>query len=360
MGGMPRPATLIHLSDDECATLQGWLRAGSTQQRLVLRVKIVLAAADGQDTQDIARALATRPATVSKWRSRFAEGGLPALQDAPRSGRPRDHGPETDRRILQQLDQPPPEGYANWTGELLAEALGDVSADYVWQLLRQYNIDLQGSHSWCISTDPEFVRKAADITGLYLAPPENAVVLCVDEKPHVQALERAQGYLRLPSGRAITGFSHEYKRHGTTTLFAALEVATALVKTGHYQRRRRREFLAFMNDVISDYEPDTQIHVILDNLNTHKPKHDRWLAQHPNVQFHFTPTRASWLNQIETWFSILSRQALRNASFTSVRQLRSAIDAFVDAYNEQAAPFHWKKTVVHQSKPKRSYAELIK
>jgi len=193
------------------------------------------------------------------------------------------------------LGQEPPAGHADWNGRLLAEALGDVSPDFVWRALRGYGISLQGGRSWCVSTGPEFAAKAADITGLYLDPPENAVVICVDEKPQIQALERAQGYVRLPDRRPITGFSHEYKRHGTTALFAALEVATGLVSAGHYQRRRR-EFLDFINEIVRDYGPQTQIHVILDNLNTHKPKRDRWLARHRNVHFHYTPTHASWLN----------------------------------------------------------------
>jgi len=199
-----------------------------------------------------------------------------------------------------------------------------------------------------VSTDPEFSRKASEIVGLYLNPPENAIILSVDEKPSIQALERAQGYIRLPNGRAVSGFAHEYERHGTTTLFAALEIATGLVKAGHYKRRRRREFLDFMNGIIDAYGKEKEIHVILDNLNTHKPKNDRWLKGHPNVHLHFTPTHTSWLNQIECWFSILSRQALQGASFVDVKQLREAIDHFISAYNEQAAPFEWHQTEIKQ------------
>jgi len=357
---MAMNATQIMLTNEDRTTLESWVRASTAQQRLVLRASIVLAAADGQQTKDIAVALDVRPATVSKWRTRYAEEGIVGLQDKPRSGRPASYGEDDEQRILQMLDSDPPSGYAQWTGPLLAEALGDVSVDYVWQVLRNCGISLQQSHSWCISTDPEFVPKAADIVGLYLAPPENAVVICVDEKPHIQALERAQGYIRLPNGRAITGFSHEYKRHGTTTLFAALEVATGLVTAGHYQRRRRREFLDFMNEVVSRHDPEAQLHVVLDNLSTHKPKNDRWLARHPNVHFHYTPTRASWLNQIEIWFSILSRQGLKNRSFQSTRQLRTAIDDFVEAYNQKAAPFEWKKATVHPTEPVNSYANLRK
>ena len=203
------------------------------------------------------------------------------------------------------------------------------------------------------------MAKAADIVGLYMMPPDNAVVLSVDEKPSIQALERAQGFLRLPDGKAVNGFSHCYKRHGTTTLFAALNIVTGEVKTGHYPRRRRREFLDFMNGILADH-PARTIHVVLDNLNTHKPKRDRWLKTHPNVHLHFIPTYSSWLNQVECWFSIMSRAALRGASFTSPRQLRDAIDAFVEVYNPRAAPFEWTKAVVHQSKPKPIYSDLCK
>jgi len=258
---------------------------------------------------------------------------------------------------LAQLDEPPPEGYAGWTGTRLAEALGDVSDDQVWRVLRSHGISLQRRRSWCISTDPEFAAKAAEVIGLYLNPPENALVLSVDEKPSIQALERAQGWIRLPDGKALNGFSHCYKRHGTTTLFAALDVITGQVQTGHYRRRRRREFLDFMNELVAAH-PGREIHVVLDNLNTHKPKENRWLQRHPQVHFHYTPTYSSWLNQVECWFSILSRQALRGASFTSAQQVREAIDRFVTAYNEKAAPFEWKKTVVHPTGPKRNYADL--
>ena len=357
---MAGKATPITLTDGDKATLTSWVRAGSTEQRFVLRARIILAVAEGRQTKDIAAELDVRPATVSKWRTRFAEGGLAALPDEPRPGRPPERDEHDELRILRKLDEDPPPGYGNWNGRLVAEALGDVSADYVWQVLRKYGIALQRKHSWCSSTDPEFTPKAADITGLYLDPPENAVIICVDEKPHIQALERAQGYLKLPSGRAITGFSHEYKRNGTTTLFAALEVATGLVKAGHYKRRRRREFLDFMNEVVRQYGPETEIHVILDKLSTHKPKNDQGLARHPNVASHYTPTRACWLNQIEIWFSILSRNALKNTSFSSIRQLREAISIFVDVYNQNTAPFEGKKAVVHPTDIKYSYADLFK
>jgi transposase len=356
---MRRATAHIQLSDQEARTLQEWTRRGTSEQRLVDRARIVLLASQGRSNQQIAEALHTRTARVSKWRQRFRSQRLAGLGDAERSGKPAKYDDSTEKSVLKLLDQAPPQGYSHWNGRLLAEALPGVSKDQVWRILRRHNICLERRRSWCISTDPEFGPKAADIVGLYLNPPENALVVAVDEKPSIQALERAQGYLRLPDGKAVNGFSHCYKRHGTTTLFAALEITTGQVKTAHYARRRRREFLEFMNEVINGH-PGRQIHVVLDNLNTHKPKHDRWLKRHPHVHFHFTPTYSSWLNQVECWFSILSRQALRGASFTSPRQLRQAIDDFVAVYNRNASPFEWKKAVVFPSAPKAKYSDLCK
>jgi len=357
---MSRQATVVELSEECRRTLESWTRSGATEQRLVLRARIILAAAEGEATTRIASRLGVYPTTVSKWRMRFASMGVAGLSDAARSGPPERYGEQAEKRILAMLDEPPPEGYSVWTGGLLSAALTDVSADQVWRVLRRHGIHLTRRRSWCVSADPEFAAKAADVVGLYLAPPENAIVLCVDEKPSIQALERAQGWLRLPNGKALTGFSHEYKRHGTTTLFGALEVATGQVKAGHYSRKRRREFLDFMNEVVAGYPTDVELHVILDNLSTHKPKEDRWLSRHPNVRFHFTPTHASWLNQIEIWFSILWRQALRGASFTSPRQVRQAIDKFIEAYSQSAHPFEWRKQVVHQARLKTNYTDLRK
>ena len=234
--------------------------------------------------------------------------------------------------------------------------LGDVHVQYVWRFLRAQKIDLSGRKSWCQSNDPEFAAKAAEIVGLYMAPPDNAIVLAVDEKPSIQALERAQGYLKLPNGRAITGQSHDYKRHGTTTLFAALNVASGEVVGRYYKRRRRVEFLDFMNRVIAAY-PEREIHVVLDNLSTHKPNRDMWLKRHKNVHLHYTPTHASWLSQIEIWFSILTGKSLTGASFTSVEQLVAHIDAFIADYNQTARPFVWTKSEVHQKPLKPCFAD---
>ena len=347
--------TSINLSDEQKSVLESWIRSSTTEQRLVFRARIILMANEGIGTNSIARELEKRPATVTKWRVRFARLGLDGLRDAHRSGQKRKYFPDDEKRVLKMLDESPPWGYAQWNGSLLAHALS-LPADFVWKTLRSHGIQLQRRRSWCISTDPQFAEKAADVVGLYLDPPENALVLCVDEKPHIQALERAQGYLKLPNGRAVMGFSHEYKRHGTTTLFTALETATGQVIAGHYQRRRRVEFPDFMNGVISAHA-DREIHVILDNLSTHKPKRDLWLARHKNVHFHYIPTHASWLNQVEVWFSLLARFALKGASFASAEELRQAIDRFIEAYNPTAHPFEWTKEFVHPNAPTRCYAK---
>lgn len=351
-------STTISLSPDERRVLEKNVAAAKSEQRLAFRSRVVLLAADGMGTNAIAAQLETNPATVSKWRVRFAQLGLAGLADAPRSGAPGRYDEETERRILAKLDEEVPGGETVWTARLLAQALSDVSEDHIWRVFRKHGIHLQRRRSWCVSSDPEFAAKAADIVGLYLSPPANALVISVDEKPSIQALERAQGYLHFSDGQTYRGFSDRYKRHGTTTLFAALEVATGLVTTGHYKRRRRIEFLDFMNKLVRQYPEDQEIHVILDNLSTHSKKGGTWLARHRNVHFHFTPTNASWLNQIEVWFSILTVRVLRGGSFTSPKELRGAIDRFTSAWREDCSPFAWTKEEVHQVTLKRCYTDL--
>jgi transposase len=350
-------ATVIRLDRKTRSELEGWLRAATAEQRMVRRARIVLLAADGWASRAIAREVGVMTGVVSVWRTRFAASGIEGLKDKPRPGATPIYTEATGKRILAVLDQPVPKGRARWTCELVAEALGDVDVNYVRRFLRKQKIDLAGRKSWCESNDPEFAARAADVVGLYMAPPKNAIVLCVDEKPSIQALERAQGYLKLPNGRALTGHSHDYKRHGTSTLFAAFDVATGKVRAAHKKRRRRKEFLDFMDEVVAAY-PKRRLEVILDNLNTHK-KNEEWLARHPKVTFHYTPTRASWLNQVEGWFSILQGQSLAGASFLSVEQLRKHIDAFIDTYNQDAEPFAWTKSKVHQRRVKgRRISEL--
>jgi transposase len=350
-------ATEIRLDPETRSKLEGWVRASTTEQRYVRRARIVLLACDGMASRAIAREVGVMTGIVSIWRKRFAAAGIDGLKDKPRPGAKPVYTDATDKRILAMLDQPVPKGRARWDGKLLASELGDIDVNYVRRFLRKQKIDLSGRKSWCESKDPEFAAKAADVVGLYMSPPENAVVLCIDEKPSIQALERAQGYLKLPNGRALTGHSHDYKRNGTTTLFAAYEVATGKVVAKHEKRRRRKEFLAFMDDVVAAY-PNRRLEVVLDNLNTHK-KNEEWLALHPLITFHYTPTRASWLNQVECWFSVLQGQSLTGASFKFVEELKAHIDAYIARHNNTAEPFVWTKSKVHQRRVKgRRLSEL--
>lgn len=356
MGMKPIPkATVIGLTIEERKALEALAGPRKSEARMRDRARIVLLAASGMGSRAVAREIGCTPGTVSKWRVRYASQRMAGLSETGDRGAEPRYGPEHGRRILAMLDQAPPAGYSNWTAPLLARQLADIHEQYIWRFLRAQKIDLSGRKSWCESTDPEFVPKAANIVGLYMGPPDNAVVLSVDEKPSIQALERAQGYLKLPNGRAMIGQSHDYKRNGTTTLFAALNVGTGEVTGRHYKRRRRLEFLDFMNRVVKQHQ-GKEIHVVLDNLSTHKPKRDLWLARHPNVHFHYTPTHTSWLNQIEIWFSILSGKSLKGGSFGSVGELIAHIDAFIANYNEEARPFVWTKSVVHQKRMKPCFA----
>src|SRR5450631_118123 len=297
----------VHLSRKDRKVLEACCRSPVTLQRDLKRARIVLLAAAGRSTRSIAKEVGVQPRIVSLWRHRFADLGLEGLRSKPRPGKQPIYTKSTDKRILKLLDKPPPAGFARWTGPLLAGELGDVDVQYVWRFLRSHKIDLAARKSWCESNDPHFTAKAADVVGLYVAPPEKAIVLCVDEKPSIQALERAQG---------------------------------------HSKRHRRVEFLDFMNSITAAF-PNRQLHVILDNLNTHK-KNEDWLKAHPNVKFHFTPTSASRLNQVEVWFSILQGQSLSGASFTTLKQLEQHIDAYIKAYNIRAEPFVWTKKKVRQ------------
>jgi len=257
----------------------------------------------GKRNDEVSRELGVRPNTVRLWRQRFAARGIAGLHDQPRPGKKPKYGEELRMRILRQLELPAPAGLAGWDGGMLASALG-ISDAAVWRVLRKEGIQWRRHRSWCVSTDPQFAAKAADIIGLYLDPPDNALVLSVDEKPSIQALERATGYVQTSSGKIVQGLKSTYKRHGTVNLFAALEVATGFIRGKTTQTKKRVDFQAFMSEIVEDQPADRQIHVILDNYCTHK-KNETWLAAHPNVTFHFTPTSASWLNQVEIWFGIL-------------------------------------------------------
>jgi transposase len=316
---------------------------------MVERARIILDCLEGKRVQQIARDCGTRPNTVIKWRQRFVQGGLAGLRDAPRPGAKPVYGADFRNQVLAVLETSPPAGQACWDGPAVAAKL-DGSVHAVWRVLRQEGICLQRQRSWCVSTDKEFAAKAANIVGLYLNPPENALVISVDEKPSIQALERATGYVETDNSKIVRGCKSTYKRHGTLNLFAALQVATGLIQTSTTTLKRREEFLQFMDQIVAETPVDAcpngrQLHVVLDNYCTHK-KCDAWLARHPNVHFHFTPTSTSWLNQVEIWFGIMSRKALRGASFKSVTELRQAIEAFIAAYNPKAKPFKWRKREV--------------
>jgi transposase len=353
---MARIAPVLTCTPEERTVLLQLARSRSEEARLVERAKIVLLCLDGKRNEEVAQELSVRPNTVGLWRKRFAEQGIQGLRDLRRSGKPPVYGPEIRTRILTTLEQPPPKGLARWDGGSLAQALG-VSDDIVWRILRKEGIQLSRRRSWCVSTDPEFSRKAADIVGLYLDPPTNALVLSVDEKPTIQAIEREAGYVKTSSGKVVRGMKSTYKRHGTVNLFAALEVATGTIRGKTTQTKKREDFRTFMDEVVADYPADQEIHVILDNLSTHK-KNDDWLAAHPNVTFHFTPTSASWLNQVEIWFGILGRKALTGASFTSREQLVRAIEDFMSIYNQKAAPFVWRKREVKGAQLRNTISNL--
>jgi transposase len=326
------------------------------EARLVERARMVLGCLEGKRNDIVGRELGVRPNTVGLWRKRFAAGGMAGLRDRARPGKTAKYGPELRLRVLHQLELPPPKGLASWDGGSLAAALG-VSDDAVWRILRKEGIQLRRRRSWCVSTDPQFAAKAADIIGLYLDPPKNALVLSVDEKPTIQAMERARGYVQTSSGKIVQGMKSTYKRHGTINLFAALEVATGVIRGKTTTTKKRADFQAFMNEVIADLPADREIHVVLDNFCTHRQNED-WLAAHPNVTFHFTPTSASWLNQVEIWFGIFSRKALAAASFRNVEQLVQAIRDFTEVYNANAAPFVWRKREVKGTQLRNTIVNL--
>lgn len=353
---MARVAVELRCSAEQRSELVALARSRTAEARLVERARIVLACLEGKRNDEVGQALGIRPNTVGLWRKRFAAGGVAGLQDRPRPGKKATYGSELRQRILHRLEQPPPKGLVGWDGGSLAAALG-VSDDAVWRVMRKEGIQLRRHRSWCVSTDSQFAAKAADIIGLYLNPPENALVLSVDEKPTIQALERARGYVLTSSGKVVQGLKSTYKRHGTINLFAALEVATGVIRGKTTTSKKRVDFQAFMAEIVAGYPADRQIHVILDNLCTHK-KNDDWLAAHPNVTFHFTPTSASWLNQVEIWFGIFSRKALAGASFRNVEQLVQAIGDFIEVYNEHAAPFVWRKREVKGAQLRNTIVNL--
>lgn len=354
---MPKQASPLDCPADVKAKLTAMSKSRTEEARMVERARIILACLEGKEIQQVAGELNTSIPTVGKWRRRFARQGLDGLKDRSRPGKPAKYGTLFRDRILALLEQPPPAGMSHWDGPAVAEQLG-ASVYAVWRVLRREGIYLQRLRTWCVSTDPEFAPKAAEVVGLYLNPPLNAVILSVDEKPSIQAIERPSGYVETDSGAVVRALKSTYKRHGTLNLFAALDVATGQVRTQFTERKKREDFQGFLDGVLAELPPEKEIHVILDNYSTHK-KNEEWLAKYEGrVQFHFTPTSASWLNQIEIVFSLLTRKTLRGASFKTKDQLRDAIEAFIKRHNEKAKPFKWRKREVQGAQLRNTIINL--
>ena len=343
---MSRPARQLHVTPEERNLLEGYIKKRNVSAGMQKRIQIILNCIDNWKIADIAKANNVSQTSVVRWKNRYLESGISGLKDLQRSGRPTIYNNEFQNVILSKLEETPPEGYSQWDGVLLAQQTG-YSKHAIWRFLRSRQICLARKRSWCISTDPEFGSKAADVIGLYLAPPENAIIISVDEKPNIQALERSTGYVISSDKKVVRGLQSTYKRHGTLNLFAALDVATGNIqaKTTEPSEKTKKGFLVFLEDVVKDLPEETECHVIMDNHSIHK-RHEHWLEQHPNIFFHYTPTSASWLNMVEIWFGILTFKSLRGASHANTQEMAEHIKAFVEAYNKTAKPFVWRKRTV--------------
>jgi putative transposase len=338
-----RPKAAVVLSAEEREQLTSWSRSRSLPKGLVDRVQIVLLSADGETNRAIAVRLGLSEPTVGKWRRRYLERGLPGLHDELRPGRPRSIADERIAGLIMDTLKKQPPGETHWSCRTMAAEAGvsKSTVQRVWQAVR---LQPHRYDYFKLSTDPFFVEKVRDIVGLYLSPPTHAVVLCVDEKSQCQALERTQPVLPLGLGY-LEGYTHDYRRHGTTNLFAALDIANGQVLAQCKPRHRHEEFLQFLRHIDANVPTDLDVHLIVDNYATHKhPQVRLWLAQRPRYHLHFTPTYASWLNQVEIWFSLISRKAIRRGSFPNVKALLRKIDEFVRAYNADSKPFVWTAT----------------
>src|SRR5512132_2550959 len=343
--GLPMPAIAppLAIPPEDLRTLGHWSRSGSVRAALAERAKILLLAADGLANAEIARQVGCSRPTVILWRDRYAKAGLDGLGDKHRSGRPQTVRADRRAEILAATLTPPPEhlGVTHWSSRLLAAELG-VSHNTVARVWAEHDLKPWRTETFKLSTDPELEAKVRDVVGLYLDPPAHAIVLCLDEKAQIQALSRTAPNLPLRPGSPERR-THDYVRHGTTTLFAALEVATGRVTDTCSPHHRHVEFLAFLKLVARAY-PRRQLHLVLDNYGTHKhPTVRAWLDRHPRIHLHFTPTSASWMNLVEVFFAIITRQAIRRGSFPSVADLVAAIRRFIDGWNERCQPFAWVK-----------------
>jgi transposase len=338
-----RPATHIVLSDAERQVLEGFVRRRKTSRALAQRAAIVLACAEGKSTKEVAARERVAMATVSKWRVRFSASRLDGLLDEPRPGAPRKITDRDVERVIGLTLEAMPRGATHWSTRSMAERVG-LSNATISRIWRAFGLQPHRSESFKLSPDPLLVEKVRDIVGLYLNPPENALVLCLDEKSQIQALDRTQPLLPLRPGQ-IERRTHDYRRHGTVSLFAALNAAAGKVITETHQRHRAKEFRSFLDTIDANVPADLDVHLVMDNLSTHKtPMIKRWLLKRPRFHVHFTPTYGSWLNQVERWFALLEQRQLKRASHRSVKALVAAIREFVDAFNEKGKPFRWVKT----------------
>ena len=341
---MPSPtAAEIVLTDDERAELEGWTRRRKSAAGLALRARIVLAAADGGSNVELAERLELDRGTVRKWRNRFVQYRCDGLLDEPRPGRPRVVSDEQIKALITTTLESSPKDATHWSTRSMAEHLG-LSQSMVSRVWRAFGLAPHKQDSWKLSKDPLFVEKVRDIVGLYLNPPERAVVLCVDEKTQIQALNRTAPVFPMLPGTPARA-SHDYVRHGTSSLYAALDLATGQVIGSLHSRHRSQEFLAFLKKIDAEVPADLDCHVVLDNASTHKtPAVKRWLTDHPRFVLHFTPTSSSWLNLVERWFAELTTKKLRRGTHTSVRQLNADIRDWIQTWNDNPRPYVWTKT----------------
>lgn len=356
-----RVAKVIVLSDAEHTTLTKWSRGRSTPARVVLRAKIVLAAATGKRNDEIAAAFGCTRRTVGTWRIRFVRDRLAGIEkDEPRGGRSPKVRAAKEAEILRKTTREKPANATHWSTRLMAKAVG-VSKATVQRIWRDHGLKPHLVKSFKVSNDPRFVEKVVDVVGLYLNPPEHALVLSCDEKSQIQALDRTQKSLPLYPGRLGT-LTHDYQRHGTTTLFAAIEVAAGKVIAECMARHRHQEWLKFLRKIDAETPPELDLHLIVDNYATHKhPKVQRWLARHKRFQMHFTPTSSSWLNLVERWFRDITDRRLRRGVFKSVGQLEQAIRDYIDDHNTNPKGFAWTaKADAILAKVRRARAALDK
>ena len=335
-----RPKQPVILSEEEQEQLSAIANSRSLPHSLVTRARIVELAARGVPNCTIAEEVGVSHQTVCVWRQRYLRHGLQGLQDELRPGRPRTVSDEEVAMLVRKTLQMKPQDGTHWTIRSVSEDTG-LSRSTVHRIWRACGLQPHRQRHFKLSTDPYFVEKVRDIVGLYLNPPDKAMVLCVDEKSQIQALDRTQPLLPMGLGY-VEGVTHDYIRHGTTTLFAALDIVTGQVLTCCKNRHRHQEYLQFLKQVDSNVPPDLAIHVVVDNYATHKhPSVKRWLAAHPRYQVHYTPTYASWLNQVEIWFHIITQRAIRRGTFRSVKALIAKIEQFVSHYNRTSYPFAW-------------------